>query len=405
MESSYPGSHPLSPDSPMHHQQTHTDCLDWDSGYLEYLRDARRGIERCSWASRDWSAPYDGENPAPNTAPPPPPPPSANPSVALLADHFSLHHHPGSNGTPPGQQRAAAATRSEWSSSERDSGEWDVTIGKNSCISLTPRSKKRSLQREELLPKPRPHYSSTSSSSMAAPSLPSHPAASSALHRSAAANTAMYNGTQVDGCSDSQERGLKVKKVKRDPDSNQNGSLVTRPSLLTQPTFGSLDADDVKSIRSSQAPDASPPANDTSNPDQSLQSVESLIQELLEQAPGEPQLGGESNGQGISIEAFTQELRELEDRVKERSRGASPQDDAVAEEPLLLAERPEEQQQQCAEVKQTGEMKGEGAVVGLCSPSRPLYQPTAQPYTGETQWQLKLHLHVIKPANRFFFFC
>lgn len=403
----------------MHHQQTYTDCLDWDSGYLEYLRDAQRGIERCSWACRDWSAPYDGENPSPNTAPPPPPPPTANPSMALFPEHFSLHHQAGSNGTPPGQQRAAvvAAARSEWSSSERDSGEWDVTIGKNSCISLTPRSKKRSLQREELLPKVGPHYSASSSSSLATPSLASHPAVSSALHSLTAPNTAtyqvMYNGTQGDGCSDNRDRGLEVKKVKRDLDenANQNGSLVTRPPTtcapLPQPAFGSNEANDAKSSHSSQVPsassvlpDAKPPTNKTSNAlatssdlpqaNQPHQSVESLIQELLEQVPGEPQPGGESNGQGISIEAFTQELRELEDRVKERSRGASPQEDAVKE--LLLAEQQQEeelqQQQQCAEVKLTAEIKGEGAVVGLCSPSKPLNQPTAQPYTGKTQWQL-----------------
>lgn len=420
MESSHPGAHPLSPDSPMHHQQTYTDCLDWDSGYLEYLRDAQRGIERCSWACRDWSAPYDGENPSPNTAPLPPPPPTANPSMALFPEHFSLHHQTGSNGTPPGQQRAAvvAAARSEWSSSERDSGEWDVTIGKNSCISLTPRSKKRSLQREELLPKPRPHYSASSSSSSVALSLASHPAASLALHNSTAPNTTthqvMFNGTQGDGCSDNRDRGLEVKKVKRDLDenANQNGSLVTRPSPacvpLSQPAFASSETTNAKSTCSAQvpsassvSPDAKPPTNKTSIPhaastdlpegNQSQQSVESLIQELLEQVPGEPQLGSESNGQGISIEAFTQELRELEDRVKERSRGASPQEDAVGE--LLLAERQEEELQQCGvEVKQTGEIKGEGAVVGLCSPSRSLNQPAAQPYTGEIQLQLKPHL-------------
>uniref|UniRef100_A0A7N6BAU3 FHF complex subunit HOOK-interacting protein 1B n=1 Tax=Anabas testudineus TaxID=64144 RepID=A0A7N6BAU3_ANATE len=99
-------SHSLSPESPMHQQQTHTECLDWDSGYLEYLRDSRRDIELCSWACRNWSAPYDGENPSPNSAPPPPPPPTSNPSIAMFPEHFSLQQ--GGNGnTPPGQQRAA----------------------------------------------------------------------------------------------------------------------------------------------------------------------------------------------------------------------------------------------------------------------------------------------------------
>ncbi|XP_041662584.1 FTS and Hook-interacting protein homolog [Cheilinus undulatus] len=407
------GSHPLSPDSPMPPQHLHTDCLDWDSGYLEYLKDARRGIEHCSWACRDWSAPYDGENPSPNTVPPPPLPPTSNPSMAMFPEHFSLQQG-GSSNTPPGQQRAAivAAARSEWSSSERDSGEWDVTIGKNNCISLTPRSKKRSLQREELLPKPRLVPASSSS----APLSTSHPTSSPAPHIPTSAITvsyqAMYNGTMgsSDGCSDNQDRGLEVKKVKRDlgeqqyldENANQNGSLVSCPSqscsALTQSIFSNNDISDAKSphakqiasqISVTQQPsDTKLPTSDTSNPhsassdlpeaNQTQQSVESLIQELLEQAPGEPQLPGDSNGQGISIEAFTQELSELEDRVKERSRAACQQEESARE--LLSAERQEEDQELSTGL--AGDVKGEGAAVGLCSPARPLNQPASQPYTG-----------------------
>lgn len=420
LQSGPSGSHPLSPDSPMHQQQAYIECLDWDSGYLEYLRDARRGIELCSWACRDWSAAYDGENPSPNTVPPPPPPPTSNPSMAMFPEHFSFQQG-GSSNTPPGQQRAAivAAARSEWSSSERDSGEWDVTIGKNNCISLTPRSKKRSLQREELLPKPVPHRAPSSSSSDT-PLLTSHPALSPAPHIPTSPNTvryqAMYNGTmgQGDGCSDNRDRGLEVKKVKRDlgeqqyldENANQNGSLITCPSqsctALPQSIFSNSEINDAKSLCSIQIPSqTSQPishtkqlTNDTSNshsassdlPDanQAQQSVESLIQELLEQAPGEPQLAGDSNGQGISIEAFTQELRELEDRVKERGRAASQQEETVRES--ISTERQEEEQQLSTslEVKLTSEIKGEGAFVGLCSPARPLNQPASQPYTGET---------------------
>ncbi len=421
LQSGSSSSHPLSPDSPMHQQPTFIEGLDWDSGYLEYLKDARRGIELCSWACRDWSAPYDGENPSPNTAPPPPPPPTSNPSMALFPEHFSFQQG-GSSNTPPGQQRAAvvAAARSEWSSSERDSGEWDVTIGKNNCISLTPRSKKRSLQREELLPKPVPHLVPSSSSS-ATPLSTSHPASSPAPHIPTSAITvnyqAMYNGTtgQGDGCSDNRDRGLEVKKVKRDlgeqqyldENANQNGSLVTCPSqsctTLPQSIFSNSEMSDAESLCPNQTPSQSSitqPTPDTklltsdaSNPhsassdlpeaNQTQQSVESLIQELLEQAPGEPQLPGDSNGQGISIEAFTQELRELEDRVKERSRAACQQEESARES--LSAERQEEEQLSSAlEVKLTGDTKGEVSVVGLSSPARPLNQPASQPYTGET---------------------
>ncbi|XP_028992134.1 FHF complex subunit HOOK interacting protein 1B [Betta splendens] len=408
-------SHPLSPDSPMH-QQTHSESLDWDSGYLEYLRDARRGIELCSWACRDWSAPYDGEHPSPNTAPPPPPPPTSNPSIAMFPEHFSLQQG-GNSHTPPGQQRAAivAAARSEWSSSERDSGEWDVTIGKNNCISLTPRSKKRSLQREEHLPKPVPPLIPSSSSS-ATPLSTSHSVSSPDPHIPSTAITvsyqAMYNGTmgQGDRCSDSRDRGLEVKKVKRDlgeqqyldENANQNGSLLTCPSqsctTVPQANFSNSDISDATSLCLKQiqprgsitqaTSDAKLLASDTSSPhsaishfaedNQRQQSVERLIEELLEEAPEDPQPSGDSNGQGISIEAFTQELRELEDRVEERIRAACQQEEPATE--CVTAEQQQEEEQQLSstvEAKLMGEAKGD-----LCSPARPLHQAASQPYTG-----------------------
>lgn len=425
LQSSSSSSHQMSPDSPMHHQQTHTDCLDWDSGYLEYLKDARRSIEFCSWACRDWSAPYDGENPSPNTAPPPPLPPTSNVPMTMFPEHFSFQQG-GSHNSSPGQQRAAivAAARSEWSSSERDSGEWDVTIGKNSCISLTPRSKKRSLQREELPPKPVPPLVPSSSSATALST--SHPISSPAPHIPSSAITvsyqAMYNGTMVqgDGCSDSRDRGLEVKKVKRDLDdqqyldenANQNGSLVNCPSqsctALPKSIFSNSDISDAQSLCPSKiftqtpinqsASDTKLLSSETLNPhdassdlpEASQQSVESLIEELLEQAPGDPQLPGDANGQGISIEAFTQELRELEDRVKERCKAAC-QLEEIARESLSTERQEEEQQLSSAlEGKLTGDVKADGSAVGICSPARPLNQPVSQPYTGETHGFLSL---------------
>lgn len=402
----------------MHQQQGCTDCLEWDAGYLEYLKDARRGIEHCSWACRDWSAPYDGENPSPNTAPPPPPPPTSNPSMAMFPEHFSFQQG-GSSNTPPGQQRAAivAAARSEWSSSDRDSGEWDVTIGKNNCISLTPRSKKRSLQREELLPKPLPPLIPSSSS--ATPLSTSHTTSSPAPHIPTSAITvsyqAMYNGmVGLGDGSDSQERGLEVKKVKRDfgeqqyLNENRNRSVASCPSqsctTLPKSIFSNSDISDTKPLCSNQIPSQcsmSQPVTDTklltsgtSDPlstssdiaetNQTQQSVESLIEELLEQAPGDPLLPGDPNGQGISIEAFTQELRELEDRVKERTRAACLQEETTADS--RPTERQEEEQVSAAlEAKLTGDVKGDGPVVGsICSPARPLNQPASQPYTGKS---------------------
>lgn len=360
--------HPLSPETPASLQNL-TECLEWDCGYLEYLKDARKSIEFCSWACRHWSAPYDGEHPSPNSAPLPPPPPTANPTMAMFPEHFSVQGN-----TPPNQRAAiVAAARSEWSSSERDSGEWDVTIGKNNCISLTPRSKKRSLQREELFPKQVPPLV-PSSATPAPNATASHDSPMS--HRPSSAITVSYqpllNGTAAQ--NDSQDRGLEVKKVKRDlgekqyldENANQNGAVMKCSSQNCN-IFGS-DVGDGKNF-SPMVPQEG---------EDSGRSVESLIEELLEQAAGDSQCPAESNGQGISIEAFTQELRELEDRVKER------REDTEACKP---EERETQQQQHPLEDEPgttgAGRVDGKGdSAVALCSPAMPLNQPLSQPYTG-----------------------
>ncbi|XP_033843180.1 FHF complex subunit HOOK interacting protein 1B [Periophthalmus magnuspinnatus] len=370
--------HTLSPETTPTTQQNLTECLEWDCGYLEYLKDARKSVEFCSWACRNWSAPYDGENPSPNSALLPPPPPTSNPSMAMFPEHFSIQGNSSSSYNTPPNQRAAivAAARSEWSSSERDSGEWDVTIGKNNCISLTPRSKKRSLQREELLPKPVPPLvpiSATSTTNLTT----SH--TSPASHNQSTTITVTYkpllNGTATQ--NDSQDRDLEVKKVKRDLDerqyldenANQNGS-VTKCMSQSCSIF-SNDSSEGTSSSSIVTQDL----------EDGNQSVESLIEELLEQSPEDSKCPIESNGQGISIEAFTQELRELEDRVKERVKEVCQQEEPNKEERQTQQQHPLED-----ETGMTGgvgaEERGDSSVVGLCSPARPLNQPTAQPYTG-----------------------
>ncbi|KAG7280173.1 hypothetical protein CRUP_037757 [Coryphaenoides rupestris] len=446
-------NHPSSSDSPVHGQQVSVECLDWESGYLEYLRDARRSIELCSWACRDWSAPYDGENPAPGTAPPP----ASNPSMAMFHGHFSFQQGGGGGTPPPGQQRAAivAAARSEWSSSERDSGEWDVTIGRNHCISLTPRSKKRSLQREEL-PIPPPLFlpaAGTGDDAQAA--APPHPAASSSGPRrppssqssqSSQSHPALFNGTAapVEGCSsDSRDRGVEVKKVKRDfgeplpqqqPPPQEQQQSPPPPPHLDESGSASLPAcrQDNGHLSDGDAPLSAKPRpawssgtpsaasdGDGSEPSGALpsqlpeaalqdpgpQSVESLMEELLQQAPVGQLLPGDSSGlQGISIEAFNQELSELEARVRESSgRDPACQPDE-ARDPMSCmrqlegeeevegeGEEEEEEKERVPlsfsppEADQTtmgcgGEVRVHGSVVS--SPARPLGQPASQPYTG-----------------------
>lgn len=120
------------------------------------------------------------------------------------------------------------------------------------------------------------------------------------------------------------------------------------------------------------------------------EAVERLISELLDGVgPGEggQQGPGDSNGQGISIEAFTQELRELEERVRERSRGVGllRQLEETTREPDSEEALPPSPLD--ADLIGTGagagvEPKGVGSAVGQFSPARPLGQPSSQPYTG-----------------------
>uniref|UniRef100_A0A8B9GFT2 Family with sequence similarity 160 member A2 n=1 Tax=Amazona collaria TaxID=241587 RepID=A0A8B9GFT2_9PSIT len=61
------GAAPRSPGtpsgSPGHRAGRWDEVSELDGNYLEYLRDARHSIDRCAWACRVWSAPYDGEEP------------------------------------------------------------------------------------------------------------------------------------------------------------------------------------------------------------------------------------------------------------------------------------------------------------------------------------------------------
>ncbi|KAG7463699.1 hypothetical protein MATL_G00179390 [Megalops atlanticus] len=400
-------STPLSPDSPMHQA---AEGPEWESGYLEYLRDARRGIELCAWGCRDWSAPYDGEDPSPSSAPVPPPPPTASPALSMVPEHFSLQ--PG--GADPGQPRATAA-RSERGSSDRDSGEWDVTISKN-CISLTPRTKKRSLQREA----PLKHAPLPSSCPLPAPSLaPQAPLPQGAPQ----GQQALYNGAGQGGaCPDGQDAGMEVKKVKRDSggggpagEAGQNGGVGVCPpepccllrgghseggvatvqqqqQVLPQGTHSQSAVPQPSPLSSVREPNSTeslePAPSLVPGPPEPtaaggvLESVESLIEELLERAPAGPQ-AGDGSVQGISIEAFHQELRELEDRVRERRAAAGGQEESPRD-PAAASDGHEDDRPPSPLDSELGaaEPKQDNSSLGVLSPARPLGQALAQPYTG-----------------------
>uniref|UniRef100_A0A8D2LSB7 FHF complex subunit HOOK-interacting protein 1B n=1 Tax=Varanus komodoensis TaxID=61221 RepID=A0A8D2LSB7_VARKO len=66
--------------SPCHRPGRWEEVADLDGNYLEYLRDARLHVDRCVWACRVWSAPYDGEEPSASSLAPPPDPNGSAPS-------------------------------------------------------------------------------------------------------------------------------------------------------------------------------------------------------------------------------------------------------------------------------------------------------------------------------------
>ncbi|XP_078737227.1 FHF complex subunit HOOK-interacting protein 1B [Lampetra fluviatilis] len=94
-----------------------------EPGYLQYLRDARCGVWRCALACRAWSAPYDGETPAPGSVVIAPS--EALSSLPLDAEHFALERKL----EPPAE-----------------SPEWDICLDRYR-ITVFPHSKKRGVQR------------------------------------------------------------------------------------------------------------------------------------------------------------------------------------------------------------------------------------------------------------------
>lgn len=288
-----------------------------------------------------------------------------------------------------------AAARAEWSSSDRDSGEWDVTISKN-CISLTPRSKKRSL-----LPSSIPLQSSSSASVSTEITGALETVSQSAPH------PALYNGMGQVELTDSVDERMEVKKVKRDSDVNNsvvesgmNGSVgpvdyndfhvgsamkssqvQVKPHLQHQTSVPSSTQECLQS--ESQRLSPVPALTETSTV-RGPESVERLIEELLERAPSEP-LSGDTKCQGISIEAFHQELRELEERVRERRVLSRSSEESSREIRTAPAPAPSLTDEECLPVEteqRSSETKPDSSAAGVFSPARPLGQPLAQPYTG-----------------------
>ncbi|KAJ6652323.1 hypothetical protein lerEdw1_012733 [Lerista edwardsae] len=87
--------------SPGHRPGRGEELSELEGNYLEYLRDARLNIDRCVWACRVWSAPYDGEEPSASSLAP-----ARDPALPVSSDYFgytSFHAggHPGPAPTSP----------------------------------------------------------------------------------------------------------------------------------------------------------------------------------------------------------------------------------------------------------------------------------------------------------------
>lgn len=102
-EASSPG--PRSPGtptgSPSHRPGRGEELSELEGNYLEYLRDARLNIDRCVWACRVWSAPYDGEEPSASSLAPAPDPSLPVSSDCLGYTSFHAGGHPGPAPTSP----------------------------------------------------------------------------------------------------------------------------------------------------------------------------------------------------------------------------------------------------------------------------------------------------------------
>ncbi|XP_051782136.1 FHF complex subunit HOOK interacting protein 1B isoform X3 [Erpetoichthys calabaricus] len=371
-----------SPESPLH--QT-PDLGELETGYLEYLKDARKNIEQCAWACRCWSAPYDGEAPSPNCVTLPPPNPS---SLNITPEHYgnpilTVEKNADFEGIDPSLQSITNSHKSDKDSSDRDSGEWDITIGHN-CISLTPRTKKRTLRPQGILP--------TASSQSSGPC--------SASHSQLPVNGSGYPffngiGQMVTGTKERQDEEMEVKKVRRDDNIEndcgvQNGvkddrqqspearRQLSSKSQVLSPLSSSLSQ---KSLVSQIGDVPHLDISICTAEAHSLESVESLIDELIDQAPGE------INGSGISIEVFSKELRELEETVQQhqRQRIQTLCDDAKDTSnggkcPSLYLYREEEESCQSLDLNLADSTIQKVQNVGtmLTSPAR----SAGQPYTG-----------------------
>ncbi|XP_064361397.1 FHF complex subunit HOOK-interacting protein 1B isoform X2 [Dromaius novaehollandiae] len=305
--------------SPGHRAARWEEVSELDRNYLEYLRDARLSIDRCVWACRVWSAPYDGEEPSAGG-----PAPAPDGTLPLGPDCFGAPRPPG----PP-----------------------------------TPRTKKRGLPEE------------------GAPEGPAGAPGGGEPRAGLPSPDAPDSGTLVNGAHglaepSRPEGDVAVKKVRRSPRGEGEGP----PELERR----------VPLAQNGAPPEpAAAPARRQPPGWEPLQSVDSLLDELLAKVPAEP------NGAGVSIERFTEELRAIEAEMKNGSAAAPGPEEPPRSPDAPLCPEEEEAYESFASLPDSEAPAGPGEASAralprapdplsliVASPPRTPGQPPSQPFTG-----------------------
>uniref|UniRef100_H3A7R9 FHF complex subunit HOOK-interacting protein 1B n=1 Tax=Latimeria chalumnae TaxID=7897 RepID=H3A7R9_LATCH len=365
-----------------------------ESNYLDYLRDARMNIDRCVWACRLWSAAYDGEKPDPSTVCPVS---AEDSSLKLNADHYGARRP--IQGLPSAHPRLRSGS---------DNGDLEHKVNRQSAI-VTPRTKKRGLQSEQVGQPMRaaPTQEGRGHSSSARASL----AQQEGKDTSALLNGAHLEDPEASKVDPSQPGGpdgaLVIKKVRRDPEGQhmlhllmegkselvlqgrEDGQASRKQRVMHQPSAQLLKGSDDKKGTPAATENGSTFAHSTAPHScvgseqaavtvaclQRSKSVDSLIEELLDQAPAE------ANGAGINIETFTEELRELEDKMKNGGPSSGEeQEEGMARDPANALSNTNHESSAIG--TDHGAQKPEGLSHVISSPTRTAGQPPGQPFTG-----------------------
>ncbi|XP_063806868.1 FHF complex subunit HOOK-interacting protein 1B [Pseudophryne corroboree] len=307
--------------SPRHGSFSWDEVAELDGNYLEYLQEARAGIDQCTRACRVWSAPYDGEEPSPRSMSPPTPE-----EVTVSPDYFS----------PP-----ASSTRSHQSSTEREARRHSVT----------PRTKKRSLQEEGQGRVGDRGHTETSHDGTPIPVLMNGALTEEQAYLGCTQRAALHPGRTDD---------IEVKKVKREPPGSSGVLRAEGEEVI---------------LRAENGTEEKSPAHGDKPHWASLQwetaeSVDSLIDELLDRAPAH------TNGTHLNIEKLGEELKEMEDSMRVV---------AVQEETTERHNRIPSEEEEYGDViinRESEEMKNRADSLTLLLNSPLRAQNGSQPYTG-----------------------